>query len=281
MPADLAHLFRRDEGTRIAAVINVSPESFHAASVAEGEEAVARVAREAEAAGADLLDIGAMSTAPYKETEIGEDEEAERMERAVRAARAASSLPISADTQRAAVAEVALRAGARIVNDVSGLENDPRLLEVVARSDAGLILMASEAATFVENGEAPAQVVRRILYQMAARATDAGVPAECLILDPGVGFFRNRSVPWYEWDLALLQNLKVFKSLGYPVMVGASRKSLFKGLLGRERTEDRLAGSLAVAGFCAARGVEWLRVHDVAETRDAVRMTRMMLGLGV
>lgn len=254
------------------ATINASPESFHAGSVAATAEDVAAAVRRAEAAGAALIDIGAMSTAPYKDAYIPESAEIARMSMAVAAARAATGLPISADTQRAAVAEAALSAGANMVNDVSALADDPAMGEVIARHGAGVVLMARENEGLDEAGESPGAVVVRLLREGLDRARAAGIANERIILDPGIGFFRRRSIPWHEWDLELLRDLPHFRALGYPLLVGASRKSFIGRVLGHEDPARRLYGSLAVAAWAHAQEVEWIRVHDVAETRDVLAM---------
>ncbi len=262
--------------TRLMAAINVSPESFYKGSVPAGMDALAEMVQRCEADGAAMIDIGAMSTAPYKETQITEAEELRRMVTAIRAARAVTSLPISADTQRAAVANAALESGATVINDVTALLADPAMGPLCATHGAQVILMANDDPALDERGEPPARVVERLLREAVDRALQAGIARSRLLVDPGIGFFRHRSVPWHAWDLAVLRDLERLQSLGLPLVVGASRKSFIGELLGRKNPADRLAGSLAVAAWCALRGVEWHRVHDVAETRDAVRMAEML-----
>lgn len=261
--------------TRIAAAINLSPESFYKASIIADDTIEQRV-RTADAQGAEMIDLGAMSTAPYKETRISIEEEAARMERGVTITRRSTALPISADTQRAPVARIAIHKGASIINDVSALRGDPAMGELCASAGVRVILMANDDPELDEAGESPTVVVLRLLRQAIDRATAAGIIRENIILDPGIGFFRHRSIPWFEWDLELLRNLESFHQLGCPLMVGASRKSLFSKLLGREKPEQRLAGSLAVAAACANARIAWLRVHDVQETADVLRMLEMM-----
>ena len=263
---------------RVAAAINVSPESFFKGSVPADEEELLRRVAQAEAGGAGMIDVGAMSTAPYKETRIGEEEERSRMAAALRAIRPRTGLLLSADTQRASVAEAALAEGADVVNDVSGLSADPRMGEVVGRTGCRVVLMANGAEGVPEEGDAPPEVIVRLLEAALERARRAGVAEENVILDPGIGFFRHQALSWLEWDMAVLQGLERVVALGHPVLVGASRKSFIGRLLGRERAEDRLAGSLAVALWCAEKGAAWVRVHDVAETRDMLRMWEFLRG---
>ena len=257
---------------RLLAIINVSPESFYPGSVAVGPQAVRDRAEQVAAEGADILDIGAMSTAPYKETWISAEQEAERLVEAIEAARAASGLPISADTARASVAEAALDAGAEIINDVSGLAGDPAMAELAARRGAGVILMANEDRIADDHTEKPCETVRAILAGAVERARRASIPKECIALDPGIGFFRGQPVPWHDWDVAVLHHLGELKTLGFPLLVSVSRKSFVGHLLGRKHAADRLPGSLAAAIWCIAHGARAIRTHDVQATRDAIRM---------
>lgn len=271
-PFMLKRLYNIQEPIRFAAVINASPESFHGQSVSAGGDAIALAVERAEENGAALVDIGAMSTAPYKEVRITEAEEVRRMEQAVTAARRVTDLPISVDTQRLAVARAGLDAGADLVNDVSGLLADPAVGTLCAQRDCGMILMANDDPGLDEEDEPPAHVIHRLLEQAMVRAEEAGVDRGKIILDPGIGFFRHRSLAWHDWDTEVLRHLGVLKSLGRPLMIGASRKSFIGHLLGRPDPNDRLAGSLAVAAYCRRQGVNWLRVHDPAETRDLLKM---------
>ncbi len=261
----------------ILGVVNASGESFYKGSVVEGEEAVAARAAALEASGADAIDIGARSTAPYLATDIPAEEELARMSRAIRAARSATRLPISADTPSAVVARAALDAGADCINDVSGLRADPAMAPLIAEAGCGVILMARENEGAFRDDEEPADAVARLLAESVRLATRAGIPRERLWIDPGIGFFRKRPVTWHSWDLAILRSCREFRHrFGLPLVVGASRKSFIGALLGRPDADERLAGSLAVAVWSALEGVDMLRVHDVRETADALRMVELL-----
>jgi dihydropteroate synthase len=268
-------MFHLPGQTGIAIAINVSPESFHKDSVAVDPGRLVSAILEAEAKGARMIDIGAMSTAPYREAWVDPEEECRRMAWAVRAARATTRLPISVDTQRAIVAEAALAEGADIINDISALRADPAMGAIAARA-GGVILMVREEEDLDEGGRAPAQVVADLLSEALERAGTHEIPNEKVILDPGLGFFRKRSIPWHEWDLEILRHLPLFQALGCPLMIGASRKSFLGHLLDEPESSGRLAGSLAVASWCALQRVEWLRVHDVKETADVIRMMELV-----
>lgn len=271
----LSTFFQPGHRTRIMAVINASPESFYGGSVAKGLDAVAIAAKAAKDNGASLLDIGAMSTAPYKETQISEGEEISRMRDAVQAARESCDLLISADTQRAAVASAAIEAGAAIINDVSAFAADPKMGEVCAEAK-GVVLMANDSPGLQDQGESPAQIVCRLMEAALKRAEKAGIDRQRIILDPGFGFFRHRSLSWDQFDLEMLRGIETYRQFHRPLLLGVSRKSFFKKALGRDQPEERLAGSLAVAQWAIQKRVEWLRVHDVAETSDVLRMMELL-----
>jgi dihydropteroate synthase len=264
--------FGADHPARVMAIVNVSPESFYAGSVATGRDAVRRAAEEAERDGADVLDIGARSTAPYKETGVSVEVEAERMGLAVAAAREACGLPISADTMHATVAAVALDAGACIVNDVSGFEEDAAMGVLAADRGCGVVLMAREERGAPAGGRSPVGLVRERLEQALARADAAGVARERIVLDPGIGFFRNTGLAWHAFDMEVLAHLDALRVEGHPLLVSASRKSFLGPVLGRSDAGDRLGGSLAAAAWAALHGAAIIRTHDVAATRDVVRL---------
>ncbi len=268
--ADLAGvLLGAERPVAVMGVINVSPESFHPGSVYHGDEAVLKAALGMVEAGAALIDVGARSTAPYLETGIDEAEETDRLARAVGALAAKLPVPVSADTSRPAVARAALEAGARVVNDVSAVA-EPALARVVAEHGAGLVIMAAPGAGRVL--DEPVASVRRILTAALAAARAAGVPEDRIVLDPGIGFFRDAGVPWHAWDVAILAGLAGLRDLGRPLCVGVSRKSFIGALTGRDDPAARLPGSLAATAAAVLGGAGLIRAHDVAETLDAVRV---------
>lgn len=257
---------------RVMAVLNVSPESFFAGSVHRDPGALRAAAERAVAEGADLLDIGARSTAPYRDTAIPVEEEVRRIRAAIEVVAAAVAVPISADTTRAPVAAAALAAGARIINDVSGLRDDPAMGEVAARA-GGVVLMAAP-----DGGadDPPSAQVRRLLHDSLARAQRAGIATEAIVLDPGIGFFTRSATPATAFAVTVLRELPALLALGRPLLVGVSRKRFLAALTGRAEAEDRLAGSLAAAAVAVSRGAAIIRAHDVAATVDAVRVARAL-----
>ncbi len=258
---------------RLVGAINVSPESFHQGSVATGEDSLRVKAEQMAAEGADMLDIGAMSTAPYLRTEITEAEEAQRLTWAIGIVRKAVAVPISADTKRSRVAMAALEAGADVLNDISGLRHDPGMADVVARRAQGVILMASETDLKARD---PIETVRGLLEESLRIVWKAGVPDHRVVLDPGIGFFRQTAIPWHAWDCEVLQRLAELRTLGRPLLVGVSRKSFIGKILGQADPRDRLVGSLAATAIAVVNGAHLVRTHDVGATREAVRMAEAL-----
>jgi len=261
---------------RIVGVVNLSPESFYSGSVHRDRDAWARVAEQMARDGADFLDVGAMSTAPYKETRIPLDEEIRRYEAAIPVLTAASGLPVCLDTKRAQAAAAGLAAGATILNDVGGLYEDDGMAAVAAKA-RGLVIMA------IERPGAPTDPLDQVLYSWQgslALARRAGIDPRQIVLDPGIGFFRSGPLSAPEWDIQVLRGLRRLTAPGYPLYVGVSRKSFIGARLGRKDPADRLAGSLAATVMAIVNGAAMIRTHDVAATRDAVRLAEDILGQG-
>jgi dihydropteroate synthase len=270
----------------VVGVVNVSPESFYAASVAASADALVRTVEVMLAAGATLVDVGAMSTAPYGAGRIAADEEADRLAGAVDLLVRKLDAPVSADTSRSLPARAALEAGARVVNDVTGLTGDPEMAALVARSDAGLILMASEPPAGSDLAPPPSRrgdplaVVGARLADGLASARQAGIPPDHIVLDPGIGFFRSQALPWHEWDCLVLAGLHRLRPLGRPLCVGVSRKSFIGAVAGEADPAARLPGSLAAGTAAVLAGAHLIRTHDVAETAQAVRVAQAIRRAG-
>jgi dihydropteroate synthase len=255
------------------AILNVSPESFYQGSVRTSRERLAEAARAMVNAGADIIDIGAMSTAPYLKTHISVEDETARLSQAVEVVAPCVTVPISADTQRAQPAAAALAAGARIINDVSGLKQDRAMAALIAKAGAGAILMASEVTP---GTGAPMARIQEALAESLQIAAQAGIPCEHIVLDPGIGFFRKPGMPWDEWDCTVLRELVSLRVLGSPLLVGVSRKSFIGKILGQPQAADRLLGSLACAAVAVYNGAHLIRTHDVKETVETVRMAEWL-----
>lgn len=258
---------------RVVGAINVSPESFYRGSVVLDEDTLRERAERMAAEGADMLDIGAMSTAPYLETAISEVEERRRLTWAIDVLRSAVALPISVDTRRSCVATAALDAGAVAINDVSGFRHDPAMARVAAERSRGAILMASETSPGASD---PILTVRELLQRSLALSDAAGLPRDRVVLDPGIGFFRKAAVSWDRWDCEMLRHLDRLRTLGQPILVGLSRKSFVGKMLGHRDPAERLHGSLAATTVAVLNGAHLVRTHDVGPTRDAIRMAEAL-----
>jgi dihydropteroate synthase len=268
------------DGLDVAVVgaLNVSPESFYSGSVVTDADRLLRAAQAMAEAGAAWLDVGAMSTAPYLEARIPETQEADRLHWAVGLLTAKLDIPVCADTSRVLPTRAALESGARLLNDVSGLAADAGLARLAADAGAGLVLMAAPAAAPAPG--APIETVRASLAGSLARARAAGVPDERILLDPGIGFFRDPGIAWPEWDCRVLAGLPALRSLGRPLYVGVSRKSFIGALAGAPDPADRLPGTLAATAAAVLGGAHVIRAHDVAETAQAVRIAQAIRRAG-
>jgi dihydropteroate synthase len=269
-------------GPAVMGVVNVTPDSFSDGGLYFEPRRAAERALEMFDEGAAIVDIGGESTRPatYGEaTEVPVSEEIRRVVPVVEATRRETTLPISIDTRKAAVAREALDAGADLVNDVSAFRFDPEMTRVIAGSQAGAILMHMRGTdpSRMQEDVRYAHPLADIAADLAAaltRALDAGIGADRLAVDPGLGFGKSP-----EGNLILLRHLTAFRSLGFPVAAGASRKAFvrrFSGVGEKASSAERLPGSLACLAAAARGGAALVRVHDVAES---VRFLKMLAAI--
>lgn len=267
---------------KVMGIINVSPESFYKGSVRTGDQEIAAAAKEMQQNGAHIIDIGAMSTAPYLETIIPVEEEIKRLTSAIKAVKGACGLPVSADTPRAEVAREAIAAGADAINDVTGLKYDSKMAGVIAKTGVPVIIGAySKAAA---TGRIAGTI--KALKESVTLARKAGIADKSMIIDPSVGFFRKEGknpfftkmsdMPWYARDIEVLRELSKLGALKKPVCVSASRKSFIGHLLDL-KAEDRLAPSLACEVVAALNGASIIRTHNVKETVQALTMLHLLM----
>jgi dihydropteroate synthase len=251
-------------------ILNVTPDSFSDGGRYFDPEDALKRGLQLVAEGADIVDVGGESTRPGAEP-VPEAEEMERVVPVIRGLAVEAGVPISVDTTKASVAEAGIDAGAVIVNDVSAMRLDPRMSEVVARTGAGLVLMhmlGSPRTMQVDpRYEDVVTDVREALRGWARSAEAAGIEPERIAVDPGIGFGKTR-----EHNLTLIRRLDAFSTLGYPLLLGPSRKS-FIGLTLGTGVEERLEGTAAVVGWGVEHGANIVRVHDV---REMVRVVRMV-----
>lgn len=268
----------KNHEVKVMGIINASPESFYKGSVRTGVQEIAAAAREMQEAGAHIIDIGAMSTAPYLDTVIPVEEEKKRLIAAIDAAKSGCDLPISADTPRAETAHAAIKAGAAAINDVTGLKYDSKIAKIAA--DAGVPVIAGAYSIKPASGRVGGTV--KALKDSIAIAENAGI--KDVIVDPSIGFFRSEGknpfftkmtdVPWYARDLEVLANLDRLSRLA-PVCISASRKS-FMGHLLNLKAEERLVSSVVCEVVAAMNGASLIRTHSVKETVQALTMLQLL-----
>ncbi|CAH1665355.1 dihydropteroate synthase [Chelatococcus asaccharovorans] len=247
----------------IMGILNVTPDSFSdGGRFATHEAALAQAARMV-GEGADIIDIGGESTRPGY-TEISAEEEIARVVPVITAVAARQEVPISIDTYKARTAEAAIAAGAVIINDVWGLQRDPAMAAVAAAH--GVPVVAMHNRDTIDPALDIIADMKAFFARTLDRASHAGVAPGAIILDPGIGFGKTP-----EQNLIALQRLAELKTLGCPLLVGASRKSTIGLVTGRPAGE-RLAGSLAAHVLALVHGADIIRVHDVAPHRDACRI---------
>jgi dihydropteroate synthase len=256
-------------------VVNVTPDSFSDGGLYLDPGRAVDRGLELAAEGADILDVGGESTRPGSRP-TPEAEELARVVPVVAALRKRTSALLSIDTTKAAVAEAALDAGADIINDTSALRFDPAMAGVAARSGAGVVLMHMQGTPrTMQDAPRYDDLIGEIGAFLAERirvAAAAGVPAERVIVDPGIGFGKT-----FEDNLELLRRPEAFQALGRPLLLGFSRKAFLGRILDRPPAE-RLEGTIAAAVLAVERGAHILRVHDVGPVARAVRTAEAILG---
>jgi dihydropteroate synthase len=251
----------------IMGVLNVTPDSFSDGGRFLDPEAAEERAHFMAESGADILDIGGESSRPGAEN-VSVDEEIKRVIPVIKQIRRKLKIPISIDTVKSVVAEKAFDAGAAILNDISALRMDERMAELAAGNNVYVILMHMRGTPGdMQDNTDYADLIGEIsgfLSAAAAKAVEKGISKDKIIIDPGIGFGKSA-----EGNFTILKNLDKFRRLGYPLLVGASRKSFIGKALDLD-VDHRLEGSIAAACYAVLNGADIIRAHDVAETRRAV-----------
>ena len=260
---------------RIMGILNTSPESFYKKSVSIGRQKITDAVHSMEEEGADFIDVGGMSTAPYLSTMVPEKIEMARVINAVKIIQRATNLPISVDTCRATVAKEALELGVDIINDVTGLKYDIMMPKIIERYCPSLILCAYSKKTITGN---QVRETKKLLKKSLEIAKSAKIPRTKIVLDPAIGFFRKKgnnsfftriNSDWVKRDLLILKNLRSIK-LSMPLLVSVSNKSFIGKILKKNNPSARIAGSLAAEVVCVLNGADIIRTHNVAETKEAI-----------
>jgi dihydropteroate synthase len=261
---------------RIMGVLNLTPDSFSDGGAFASPDEALRHALQLVADGADILDIGGESTRPGA-AEVPTQQELDRVLPVIERLRQEVDIPLSIDTTKAEVARAAMAVGVNFINDISGLTFDSAMVGVAAATGAGLFLMHTRGAPrTMQQDTAYADLLGEILASLQhslAVATAAGIATERLAVDPGIGFGKS-----VAGNLEILRRLGAFHSLGYPVLLGTSRKSFIGKTLQQESPADRLYGTLATLALGVASGVQLYRVHDVRAARDVVLMAHAVVG---
>jgi dihydropteroate synthase len=267
------------ERTLVMGILNVTPDSFADGGLYNDPGAAEAAAVEMQARGADLIDVGGESTRPGAEG-VSSQEEIARIQPVLKRLARAIQVPISVDTSKAQVAEIALAEGAAILNDVTGLRYDAALAEIAARTGAGLILMHARGRSREMYREAHyASVPREVRDELQAsleRAVAAGVHRESIVLDPGLGFAKR---PEHSYEA--LTALPELAKIGRPLLVGPSRKSFLTAAIGDRPVNEREMATAAAVAASVFFGAHLVRVHAVAEMVDVVRVCDRIRGAGL
>ena len=268
--AELRQLKCRDRAvmvggeTLLVGILNLTPDSFFdGGKFAAGESALAQASRLVEE-GSAIIDVGGQSTRPGYE-EVSAEEEIARVVPAITALRSHLPVPISIDTYKPEVARAALQAGAHLLNDIHGLQRSPGLARLAAEFGCPVVVMHNDAA-FREAPGDPIYKIKIFFDRSREIAAQAGLAEDLIILDPGIGFAKTQ-----EQNLEILARLAELKALGFPLWLGASRKSVIGNVLALP-PEERLEGTLATTALAVWQGVEFIRVHDVRANARAAKM---------
>lgn len=251
----------------IMGILNVTPDSFSDGGRFNSMDAALRHAEEMIRDGADIIDIGGESTRPGHQ-QITDEEEIHRVSPVIEAVKARFDVPVSIDTYKGAVAEAALRSGADLVNDIWGFKYDPHVAELTARYNAACCLMHNRREAVYDDF---LNDVIADLRECTEIAKKAGVPDDKIILDPGVGFAKT-----LEMNLSVTNHVDMLSTLGYPVLLGTSRKTMI-GLTLDLPSDQRLEGTLATTVIGVMKGCSFVRVHDVKENFRIIKMTEAIL----
>jgi len=264
---------------RFMGILNTSSESFYKKSISTSKQGISDTVCRMDMEGADFIDVGGMSTAPYLATMISEKTETARVIKAIKIIQQVSNLPISVDTCREGVAKEALELGVDIINDVTGLKYDPMMSKTIEKYCPSLILCAYSKKIMTGN---QLHNTKQLLDESLKIAKSANIPKTKIVLDPAIGFFRKKGMgnfftrinsDWVKRDLLILKNLKSIKS-GMPLLVSVSNKSFIGKILKKDKPTDRLFASLAAEVISVLNGANVIRTHNVKESIEANTIAR-------
>ena len=264
---------------RIMGILNTSPESFYKKSIQITKQKITQTVTEMEKDGVDIIDVGGMSTAPYLSTIVSEKIESERILSAIKIIQQVSNLPISLDTCRANVAKLALENGVEIINDISGLKYDPKMIKVIEKFQPFTILCAYSKNMIYGNHVLK---TKQLLQQSIDLAKSVNINTKKIVIDPAIGFFRKLGngpfftkidSDWVQRDLEILTNLFLIKQ-EFPILVSISNKSFIGKLQNKKDPLERLNGTLALEAISVINGADIIRTHNVLDTKNTIKVAQ-------
>ncbi len=266
---------------RIMGVLNLTRNSFYSGSVATTDQEISRAAQRLADEGADIIDVGARSTAPYRRYDIPVESEKRLLINAIKIVGRAVDLPISVDSTRYDPARSAIAEGAIVLNDVFGFtqRDGPRLASLIASKDLSLLTTAHEKRSRAFSN--PMRRVMDCLQKSLEIASFQGIDPHKTVIDPGIGFFRDRTISNVEWNCSIIANLKQLRELTRPICVGISRKSFIGKILRKDTPDQRLIGSLGATAVAVFNGAHLIRTHDVAPTLEASKIVHTVREKGL
>ena len=268
----------------VMGILNISPESFYKNSIKSTKSQISKYVSEMEENGAEIIDVGGMSTAPYLRTIVSEKVESERVTKAIKIIQNSSNIPISVDTCRATVANTALELGIDVINDISGLKYDKNMPKIIEKYNPSLILCPYSKNTVKGN---PISETKKLLNESIKIALNAHISKEKIVVDPAIGFFRRSSdvknkLPytkiisnWAERDIEIIKKLKLLKT-NFPILISISNKSFLGKLLGKDDPTDRNTGTAIAEMLSIINGASIIRTHNPKVTSDVIKFTELL-----
>ena len=268
----------------IMGILNISPESFYKKSIKSTKSEISKYLLDMEENGADIIDIGGMSTAPYLKTIVSEKTESERITKTIKIIQNLSNIPISVDTCRASVAKDALELGVDVINDISGLKYDNEMPQIIEKYNPSLILCSYSKQLVKGN---LISETKRLLNESIKIAQKSHISKNNIVVDPAIGFFRRSSdvknkLPytkitsdWVERDIQIVKKLKLLKT-NFPILVSISNKSFIGKILGKENPTDRNTGTAIAEMLSIINGASIIRTHNPKITSDVIKLTKSL-----
>ena len=269
----------------IMGILNISPESFYKKSIKSTKSEISKYLSDMEENGANIVDIGGMSTAPYLKTIVSEKIESERITKTIKIIQNLSDIPISVDTCRASVAKDALELGINVINDISGLKYDKNMPKIIEKYNPSVILCPYSKQLVKGNS---ISVTKNLLNESIMIAKNAKISKDKIVVDPAIGFFRRSSdvknkLPytkidsdWAQRDIEIIKKLKLLKT-NFPILVSISNKSFIGKLLGKENPADRNIGTAIAEMLSIINGASIIRTHNPQITSDVIKLTKSLI----